>query len=104
MLSAIHDTGELFGQAHIIDILRGANTKKIRSFKHDRINSYGTGVDIDKNTWRTILRQLVAGGYLKLDVAGHGGLSIYPKGQEILDGVRTFNYKEISSLGKVPRH
>ena len=93
MLSAIHDTGELFGQAHIIDILRGANTKKIRSFKHDRINSYGTGVDIDKNTWRTILRQLVAGGYLKLDVAGHGGLSIYPKGQEILDGVRTFNYR-----------
>jgi ATP-dependent DNA helicase RecQ len=102
ILSVVLDTGELFGQAHVIDILRGANTEKIRSFRHDQLQLYGSGGDIDKNTWRTILRQLVAGGYLNLDVAGYGGLSLYPKGQEIIDGYRGFNYRSdvIRSVSK----
>ena len=102
ILSVVLDSGELFGQAHVIDILRGANTEKIRSFKHDQLQLYGSGGDIDKNTWRTILRQLVAGGYLNLDVAGYGGLSLYPKGQEIIDGYRGFNYRSdvIRSVSK----
>ncbi len=102
ILSVVLDSGELFGQAHIIDILRGANTEKIRSFKHDQLQLYGSGGDIDKNIWRTILRQLVAGGYLNLDVAGYGGLSLYPKGQEIIDGYRVFNYRSdvIRSVNK----
>jgi len=93
ILSVVLDTGELFGQAHVIDVLRGANTEKIRSFRHDQLQSYGIGVDVDKHAWRSIVRQLVAGGYLNLDVAGYGGLSLFPKGQEILDGTRVFNYR-----------
>jgi ATP-dependent DNA helicase RecQ len=93
ILTTVKDTGELFGQAHIIDILRGAKTEKIRSFRHDQLKSYGVGTNVDKNTWKTILRQLVAGRYLNLDVAGYGGLSIYLKGQEVLDGIRIFNYR-----------
>ena len=93
LLTVVLQTGELFGQAHVIDVLCGANTEKIRSFKHEKLPSYGIGRDVDKNTWRTILRQLVAGGYLNLDVAGYGGLSLLPKGQEILEGDRFFNYR-----------
>jgi ATP-dependent DNA helicase RecQ len=102
ILGVVRDTGQLFGQAHIIDILRGANTEKIRKFKHDQLQLYGIGCAVDKNTWRTILRQMVAGRYLNLDVAGYGGLSLYPKGQEIIDGSRLFSYRRdvIKSIDK----
>jgi ATP-dependent DNA helicase RecQ len=45
---------------------------------------------------------MVAGRYLNLDVAGYGGLSLYPKGQEIIDGSRLFSYRSdvIKSIDK----
>jgi ATP-dependent DNA helicase RecQ len=102
ILGVVRNTGQLFGQAHIIDILRGGNTEKIRKFKHDQLQLYGIGSAVDKNTWRTIIRQMVAGRYLNLDVTGFGGLSLYPKGQEIIDGSRVFSYRSdvIKSVDK----
>jgi ATP-dependent DNA helicase RecQ len=94
LLSVIVRTGQLFGQAHLIDVLRGANTEKIRSNGHDSLPTYGIGSEIDKNTWRSIIRQLVAAGYLKLDVEGYGGLSLTEKGQALLNGDQTFHYRK----------
>ncbi len=93
ILSAAAETGQIFGQAHLIDILRGAKTEKIKLNNHDRLNYYGSGIELDKDTWRTIIRQLVSGGYLKLDVVGYGGLSLRPRGQEILAGDRKFYFR-----------
>ena len=94
LLSVIVRTGQLFGQAHLIDVLRGANTEKIRSNGHDSLPTYGIGSEIDKNTWRSIIRQLVAAGYLKLDVEKYGGLSLTEKGQALLNGDQTFHYRK----------
>ena len=105
ILDLILDTGQIFGQAHIIDVLRGANTEKVRKFRHNQLKLYGIGSDIDKNTCRTILRQMVAGGYLSLDVAGYGGLSLHPKGQEVIDGSRVFSYRsDVIKLATKRKH
>jgi len=93
LLSTAAETGQIFGQAYLIDILLGAKTEKIKSNNHDRLTFYGSGIELDRNTWRTIIRQLVAGGYLKLDVVGYGGLSLRPRGQKILTGERKFNFR-----------
>jgi len=87
-------TGQMFGQAHLIDIVRGANTEKIRSAGHDQLPTYGAGTDINKDTWRSIVRQLVAAGLLRIDVAGHGGLSLTEKGQSLSKGGIRFNYRK----------
>ena len=94
LLGTVVRTGQMFGQAHLIDIIRGANTEKIRSTGHDQLPTYGTGTDIDKDTWRSIVRQLVAAGLLRIDVAGHGGLSLTEKGQNLLKGETGFNYRK----------
>ena len=93
-LSAVHRTGQRFGAAHVIDVLRGADTEKVRSSGHDRLPTYGTGGDVAKEAWRSILRQLVATGFLRLDVKGHGGLSITARGRELLSGEETFRYRK----------
>ena len=47
-----------------------------------------------KDAWRSIIRQLVAAGFLTLDIAGHGGLSPTPKGHGLLDGDEGFRYRK----------
>ena len=94
LLSAIMRTGQMYGQAHLVDILRGANTEKIRAAGHDGLPTYGLGADLDKNTWRSIIRQLVASDHLHLDVGGYGGLSLKEKGQALLNGDRDFSYRK----------
>jgi len=93
VLATIARTGERFGASHIIDVLRGADTEKVRTAGHDRVPTYGAGADRSKDIWRSIIRQLVAAGYLHLDVAGFGGLTIPPDGQKLLRGEAAFAYR-----------
>ena len=94
LLNAVLQTGQVYGQAHIVDILRGADTEKMRSSRHNKIPSYGAGKDINKDTWRSIVRQMVSSNLLHLDVVGHGGISVTDKGQAVLQGNLTFNYRD----------
>ena len=94
LLSSAVRTGQVFGQAHLIDIVRGADTEKIRSARHNELPCYGVGSDMGKEVWRSIVRQLVASGFLRIDVAGYGGLSLMEKGQMLLDGRQEFNYRK----------
>jgi len=94
LLSACQDSGQMFGQAHLIDIVRGADTEKIRTANHDQLSSYGKGDELSKEAWRSIVRQLVAGGFLRLDVTGHGGLSLSPKGHALMNGDESFRYRK----------
>ena len=92
-LSAIEQTGQRFGAAHVIDVLRGADTEKIRNLGHHRLPAHGLGRDEGKDTWRSILRQLVAASYLRLDITGHGGLSLTKGGRSLLDGGGAFRFR-----------
>ncbi|HKJ73818.1 MAG TPA: DNA helicase RecQ [Alphaproteobacteria bacterium] len=83
-LSCIYRTGERFGQAYIISVLLGETDERIERFGHDCISTWGIGKDYDKRIWRSILRQLVAYGLIRVDLAGHGGLSISQKGADFL--------------------
>ena len=93
-LAAVIASGQRFGAVHIIDILRGSENEKIRGFGHDRLACHGVGRETPKDAWRSILRQLVAAGYLALDVAGHGGLSLTPKGHGLVKGEEDFRYRK----------
>ncbi len=93
-ISTVLHTGQRFGAAHLIDVLLGANTEKIRGFGHDRLPTHGAGAGLRKDEWRSILRQLVAAGFLRLDIAGHGGLSVTEKGHALLNREETFRYRK----------
>ena len=93
VLSAVHRTGERFGAAHVIDVLRGTATEKIERAGHDRLPTFGVGADRGKNEWRSLIRQLVAAGFLRLDIGGFGGISMTGKGRGLLQGESTFLYR-----------
>jgi len=93
LLSACAQTGQVFGAAHLIDILRGADTEKIRKFGHNDLSAYGKGSNISKDGWRSVVRQMVAAGLLQLDIAGHGGLSLTERGMALMQGDGEFHYR-----------
>ena len=93
ILSAVQRSGQRFGTAHVIDILRGSETEKIVRFNHHRLPLFGAGAGRGKNDWRSLIRQLVATGFLRLDIAGYGGLEITDEGFDLLRGDGTFHYR-----------
>jgi ATP-dependent DNA helicase RecQ len=60
LLSAISRSWERFGATHVVDIVTGANTQRIRQHGHDQIKTYGIGKDRPKSYWRFLLDNLIA--------------------------------------------
>jgi len=94
VLAAVDGSGQLYGSAHIVDILRGMQSEKLLKAGHDRLAAYGSGADLHKPEWQSIIRQLVSAGFLRLDVQGYGGLAITPKGQDLVRGDESFRYRQ----------
>ena len=93
VLAAINETGRRFGAAHIIDVLTGAETAKIKSAGHDRLAVHGAGAHMDKLAWRSLIRQMVAAGLLGLDVKGYGGLHLTADSARLENGEIDFSYR-----------
>ncbi len=88
-LSAIYRTGQRFGAAHVIDVLRGAATDKVTQRGHDRLAVHGVGRDLDEATWRGVFRQLVAQGLVRVDHEAHGALRLAESSRAVLRGEAT---------------
>ena len=93
-LTAIQGTGQRFGATHVIDVLRGADNEKVRKFRHQGLPAYGRGAELRKEEWQSILRQMLAGGLLDLDIQGFGGLSVTAQGFALLQGEQSFHYRK----------
>lgn len=58
------ERNQAFGAGHLVDILRGASTERIRQQGHDKLATYGIGADLSDQDWRSVVRQLLARGIL----------------------------------------
>jgi ATP-dependent DNA helicase RecQ len=88
-LSCVYRTGQRFGAVHLIDVLRGSESERIRQFGHDKLSTYGIGTDLDAKAWRGVFRQLVAAGLLQVDAEGFGGLHLTDASRAVLIGGQT---------------
>lgn len=86
ILSAIYRTGQRFGAVHVIDVLVGKDTEKVRQHGHDGLSVFGIGADLEQQQWRSILRQLVVVGLLTVDTAGYGALQLSASSRPLLRG------------------
>ncbi|MBP6798594.1 MAG: DNA helicase RecQ [Luteimonas sp.] len=95
-LSCVYRTGQRFGAVHLIDVLRGADTERVRQFGHDRLGVHGVGADLDARTWRGVFRQLVANGLLAVDAEGHGGLRLTEASRAVLKGEQSVMLRRVA--------
>ena len=86
VLSTVYRTGQRFGAVHIIDVLLGKDTEKIRMHRHDSLSVHGIGSEFDASQWRSLIRQLVVLGFLSIDTGGYGSLRLTPTSRGLLRG------------------
>ena len=85
-LSAALRSGQRYGAGHLIDILRGKPTEKIRQSGHDALPTFGVGADLDDMGWRSVFRQLLAAGLLEADAQAYGALKLTEAARPVLKG------------------
>jgi ATP-dependent DNA helicase RecQ len=84
VLKAVKAVKENFRQDYIINVLEGNQTDDITSHKHDELEEFGSGDDVDSNMWNPIIRQALIAGYLKKDVENYGLLKLTSAGKRFL--------------------
>ena len=84
-ITCAQETGEIFGAAHLIGILRGSQAKKVLQFKHDKLSSHGAGQAYSKKQWQHLAAQFVRQGLLKRTQT-HGSLKVTTEGRAVLQG------------------
>lgn len=88
-LSAILRTGEWFGSGHLIDILLGNETDKIRERGHDSLPTFGVGKEFDKRQWQAVFRQMMGHDLVRPNPERHGALTMTDDALPVLKGEKT---------------
>lgn len=93
-LSAIYRTGQRYGVGHLVDVLLGKDTEKVRSFGHDKLSVFGVGKGRSESEWRSLYRQVVARGLADIDLEGYGGLRLSDTCRPLLRGEVTLELRK----------
>jgi len=85
-LSCVYRTGQRFGVAHLIDVLLGKATPKVAQFNHQQLSTFGIGKELTQQQWSSVYRQLVAAGFISVDMEAYGGLKLTESSRPVLRG------------------
>jgi len=86
LLSTIYRVGQRFGAVHVLEVLRGSDTEKVRQWRHQDLSTFGIGADKIEAEWRAILRQVIALGLVEIDHESYGTLRLSAAARPVLKG------------------
>ncbi|MFN4155971.1 MAG: DNA helicase RecQ [Paracoccaceae bacterium] len=102
-LSAILRTGEWFGAGHLIDILTGNATAKVREKGHDQLPTFAVGRDLSKPAWGAVFRQMMGRDLVRPDPDRHGALRMTDTARPILRGEESISLRRDTITSAIPR-
>ena len=94
LLSAVYRTGRMFGAAHVVDVLLGKETDKVRQHGHAGLSVFGIGEGRPAKAWRSAIRQLVVQGCLRVDPERFGALVLTKESRGVLRGEQDVRLRE----------
>jgi ATP-dependent DNA helicase RecQ len=95
-LSSIYRTEQRFGVNYIIDILLGKSDERIQRNGHEQISTFGIGKELSNTEWRSVFRQLIALGYIDIDLERHGALRLTEKCRPVLRGEQQLELRKLT--------
>jgi ATP-dependent DNA helicase RecQ len=101
-LSAILRTGEWFGTGHLIDVLLGNETDRMREKGHDSLPTFGVGREYDKRQWQAIFRQMMGHDLVRPDPARPGAVRMTDAALPSLKGAAALELRK-DSIRKATR-
>jgi ATP-dependent DNA helicase RecQ len=78
-------TGQQFGSAHLIEVLRGSKSERLLKWRHDQLPVYGAGSARSADEWRQIVDGLLREGYVWRSEKEYNALKLRPKARGVLE-------------------
>ena len=103
LLSCAYRTGQRFGAMHLIDVLIGRLTDKVKQFEHDKLSVFAIGSELNEKQWRAVMRQLVARGFLYADAEHFNALKLTEDARGVLRGEVELMFREETGRIRAPR-
>lgn len=102
LLSCAYRTGQRFGAMHLVDVLIGRLTDRVKQFGHDKLSVFAIGSELTEKQWRAVMRQLVARGFLYADAEQFNSLKLTESARGVLKGEIELMFRE-EAAGRSPR-
>ena len=99
-LSCVYRTEQRFGVNYIVDILLGKEDDRIQRNGHDQLSTFAIGKEFSTAEWRVMMRQLIALGFLEIDIERHGALRLTEKCRPVLRGEQTLQLRKMEKQEK----
>lgn len=90
VLNAVLALKENFRAEYLIDFIKGRGTDDLVSHKHDELEEFGSGEDMDDKIWLPVIQQALIAGYLKKEVENYGLIKITADGKKFLKNPESF--------------
>jgi ATP-dependent DNA helicase RecQ len=88
---------------HLIDVLIGRLTDKVKQFEHDKLSVFAIGSELNEKQWRAVMRQLVARGFLYADAEHFNALKLTEEARGVLRGEVELMFREETGRIRAPR-
>lgn len=102
-LTCVSRTGQRFGVNYLVDVLIGKDNARIRDWRHDRLEVFGIGAEHNAVEWRSIFRQLIAQGCLRVDADRFDALRLTDQSPLVLRGERELTLRRLRRVAAVKK-
>ena len=103
LLSTIYRVDQRFGAMHVLDVLRGIDSDKVRQWGHERLSTFGIGSERSEAEWRAILRQAIALGLVSVDYDSYSALKLTDAAKPVLKGAQSVQLRQYQKPVKAKR-
>ncbi len=96
-------SGFAVGLNHVVEVLTGADTEKVRRWNHDQLSTYGIGKDLPRPHWLGVGRELLRLGFLDQGKGEYATLELTESGREVLKTRQTITLTQAPVLPRARR-
>lgn len=104
ILSTIYRVDQRFAAGHVIDVIRGIDTDRVKQWRHDQLSTYGIGSDKSEAEWRALLRQMIALGLVSVDYENFSSLKLTEESRAVLRGEAKVQLRQYKKAEKAVKH
>jgi ATP-dependent DNA helicase RecQ len=104
ILSTVYRVDQRFAAGHVIDVLRGIDTDRVKQWRHDQLSTYGVGSDKSEAEWRALLRQMIALGLVAVDYENYSSLKLTEESRAVLRGETKIQLRQYKKAEKAVKH
>jgi ATP-dependent DNA helicase RecQ len=100
LLSAVYRADQRFSATHVIEVLRGIESERVKQWRHDQLSTFGIGSERSEAEWRALLRQAIAAGLVTVDHEEYNALKLTEQARPVLRGEQKVMLRQYQKQAK----